>query len=422
MTKGLKIRLDVYNILLSIHKFNKKLNDSSIQKIIKKHKLENISFINNVVLNSMRYQFHCRKIIAKYIKKKLTEREIILLVSAITQIVFLNFKEYAVVNCTVEISKKLNIYHGLVNAFLKNVSKEKDKLNKIQIEYSDLPLWFRDNTKDLNKGIQNKILENFYKKPNVHVVFKDEGKLESFEEYIVKTSNTSGFINKKIKLENIKSYHKGEWWIQDFSSFFPLKNFNFPKKNKKFLDICAAPGGKAFQVLSKGLEITLNDKSKKRLETLKSNLNRLKFKATILNYEAQKFDLKQKYDFIIVDSPCSSVGTIRKNPEIFFKKDEPDLKKLINTQKKILIKASELLNDNGIILYMVCSFLHAETINQIENFLSAKKNFKLAKFKVSKEKIIYSNIVKGNIMRIVPGTILNRTIDGYFAVYLEKIK
>ena len=137
MTKGFKIRLDVYNILLSIYKFNKKFNDLSIQKIINKHKLENISFINNVVLNSMRYQFHCRKIIKKYIKKKLTEREIILLVSAITQIVFLNFKEYAVVNCTVEISKKLNMYHGLVNAFLKNVSKEKNKLNKIQIVYSD---------------------------------------------------------------------------------------------------------------------------------------------------------------------------------------------------------------------------------------------------------------------------------------------
>ena len=169
-----------------------------------------------------------------------------------------------------------------------------------------------------------------------------------------------------------------------FHLFFHWKTLIF-KKNNKFLDICAAPG-EAFQVLSKGLEITLNDKSKKRLERLNSNLNRLKFKATILNYDAQKFDLKQKYDFIIVDSPCSSVGTIRKIQN-FFKKDEPDLKKLINTQEKILIRASELLNDNGIILYMVCSFLHAETINQIENFLSAK-NFKLAKFKVSKEKII----------------------------------
>ena len=57
----------------------------------------------------MRLHLHCLKIINKYIKKKLRDHEKILLISAITQIVFLNFKEYAVINCSVEIAKKLKL-------------------------------------------------------------------------------------------------------------------------------------------------------------------------------------------------------------------------------------------------------------------------------------------------------------------------
>ena len=62
----------------------------------------------------MRLQFHSLKIISKFIKKKLRVHERILLTSAITQIVFLDFKEYAVINCSVEIAKKLKLYQALL--------------------------------------------------------------------------------------------------------------------------------------------------------------------------------------------------------------------------------------------------------------------------------------------------------------------
>ena len=127
MIKGEKIRFDIHNILYSIYKFNKTLNNIDIQKRISENKNEDISFLNNVVLNSMRLHLHSCKIINKYIKKKIRVNEKILLISAITQIVFLDFKEYAVINCSVEIAKKLKIYPGLINATLKNISKNKEK-------------------------------------------------------------------------------------------------------------------------------------------------------------------------------------------------------------------------------------------------------------------------------------------------------
>ena len=120
--KGLKIRFEIHNILFSIYKFNKTLNYSSIQKQVSKQKKEDISFLYNVTLNSMRLHIHCLKIIDKFIKKKLRDQEKILLISGITQIVFLDFKEYAVINCSVEIAKKLKLYPGLINSTLKKIA------------------------------------------------------------------------------------------------------------------------------------------------------------------------------------------------------------------------------------------------------------------------------------------------------------
>ena len=78
---------------------------------------------------------------------------------------------------------------------------------------------------------------------------------------------------------------------------FIIIYFIFKNQDLKLLDACAAPGGKAFQLLSKNLNVTLNDKSKRRIQILKSNLNRLKFNPTILNRDFINFDKNEKFDF-----------------------------------------------------------------------------------------------------------------------------
>ena len=422
MIKGEKIRFDIHNILYSIYKFNKTLNNKDIQKIINNHKKEDISFLNNVTLNSMRFHLHSSKIINRYIKHKIKDKEKILLLSAITQIVFLNFKEYAVINCSVEIAKKLKIYHGLINATLKNISKDKEKLKKLDIEFDDLPMWFKDKSKSLTDSQKKNFLKNFNQEPSIHIVFKDEQKLKIFEETLIRTSEISGFLKERKNVVEIKSYEQGNWWVQDFSSFFPLQNLKVKEKNKKFLDTCAAPGGKSFQILSKKYNLTLNDKSKTRIQILKSNLIRLNFSAKILNEDFTNFEEKNKYDFVIIDAPCSAVGTIRKNPEIFFKRKSPDFNVLENLQEKMLNKASNLLNIDGLIIYMVCSFLEYETEDQINKFLLKNSNFEIFGFDLLNKNNKYSSLINNNFMKTLPDTLLNYNIDGYFAAFIKKIK
>jgi len=421
MVKGLKIRFEIHNILFSVYKYNKTLNNSSIRKKINKQKTEDISFLYNVTLNSMRFHSHCIKIIKKYIKKKLRDQEKILLISAITQIVFLDFKEYAVINCSVEIAKKLNLYPGLINASLKKIAKNKNDLKEIKINFSDFQSWFQKKTHSLSNIEKKQFLNYFYKEPDIHIVFKNETKLSTFKDNLIRTSKVSGFLLDKKDIQNKKSFIDGDWWVQDFSSFLPLHNFR-EKNNKKFLDACAAPGGKSFQILSNKHNVVLNDINKTRIKTLKDNLKRLQFNAQILNKDFTKFNDKEKYDIIIIDAPCSAVGTIRKNPEILFKKNGPNFSELISLQENMLGKASTLLNKDGYIIYMVCSFLKVETIDQVEKFLKKNSNFIKADFKLIENEDNYLKLIKNNCMITMPNMILNCNIDGYFAAYLKKIK
>ncbi len=422
MVKGLKIRFIVHNILFSVYKFNKTINDISIKKQIDKLKKEDISLLYNVTLNSMRLHLHCLKIINKYIKKRLRDQEKILLISAITQIVYLNFKEYAVINCSVEIAKKLNLYPGIINATLKRIAKNKKSLKEIKINFSNLPPWFQEKAVCLSSLEKKQFINYFYKEPDIHIVFKDKDKLDRFEDDIIKTSKISGFLLDKKNIQYKKSFLKGDWWVQDFSSFLPLHNFTTKNRDVKFLDACAAPGGKSFQILSENNNIILNDKSITRIQTLKTNLNRLKFNAKILNKDFTKLNNKEKYDVIILDVPCSAVGTIRRNPEILFKNKGPNFDELIYLQEKMLQKASHLLNMNGFIIYMTCSFLNIETKNQINKFLKKNNNFLLSDFCLKNKLSDYSKLIKKKYMITIPNMVLNFNIDGYFAAYLKKIK
>ncbi len=420
MNKGVKLRLTIHNILFEIFKFNKNLDNSSINNIINIHNKRDISFIYNICLNSMRYQFHSKKIINLYTRKKQKVHELLLLNSAITQIVFLNLKDYAVINSSVDIAKKLKIYHGYINAILKKIAIDKKKLKNIKITYNDLPKWFKLKTKYLSSSEKNSFLDNLTCEPSLHLVFKNKKKLIEFEKSIYFTSDVSGFVKERVELEKLSSFKKGYFWVQDFSSAMPLNNIPNKVLNNKLIDLCSAPGGKAFQILSKNKNIVLNDINKRRIRLLNTNLKRLKFKAEIKNQDILNMNNKEKYDFIILDAPCSAVGTIRKNPEIFFKSLEPDLNNLKTLQEKMLEKASILLNKNGIILYMVCSFLKVETVEQIDKFLLKNNNFILNEFYLSNENIKYKDLIKDKYMLTLPTNLNNYTIDGYFAAFLKK--
>ena len=122
---------------------------------------------------------------------------------------------------------------------------------------------------------------------------------------------------------------------------------------------------------------------------------------------------------VILDAPCSSIGTIRRHPEIFFKSKYPDFESLNQLQKSLLEKSSRLINNKGKIIYMVCSFFYSETIGIIENFLKKNKNFSIDRYKPDKEFYdIKSLISKEGYFLTLPTNYKGFTVDGFFSVQL----
>ncbi len=422
MDKGTILREKIHKILYEVCKYNKSIDNLYIKYNLNKLSLRDRKFVNNVCMNSMRYSIHAKKILKLFVKKKQGLNENVLFSSAVAQIVFLDFKEYAVINSTVDIAKKLKIYHGFVNAVLKKIAVQKNKLKNIKLNFSDLPTWFTNEVSGISNNDEKGFLNSFIKEPDIHLVFKSENDLKRLKEKIIHTSKTSGFLYEKKKIEEVSNYKNGNWWVQDFSSSLPL---NFIDKNfidEPCIDLCAAPGGKSFQVLSKNINISLNDKSRRRLKILSSNLKRLNYNPKITNFDTKDIEDKLKYKFLILDAPCSAVGTIRRNPEIFFRLNKPKISELINLQSKMLDKAAQILEKNGLILYMVCSFLEIETTKQISNFLKRNVNFSIHKFIMNNEISYYKKFIKDNFMITLPTEIKGYNIDGYFAVYLKRDK
>jgi len=424
MQKGLISRYIIFQTLKSLK--NEKINYNSIfSKLIQNKKISSsdIKLIQNVVLTSMRYNLEINQILKIYVKKNnKNSNSYFLILSSIAQIVFLNFKDYAVIHSSVEIAKNnkfLKIYPAFINGLLRNIARNKKELSKIRVSFSMLPQWFKDQAKNWNKKLKNNFIKTIKKEPYIHLVFKNSKDLDKFDVPSIKTTKNSLVLKKNTKIENLPKYKEGVWWIQDFSSMMPL--FLLDKQNsKKVLDMCAAPGGKTIQLICNKAEVVSYDKSKKKVSIMEENLRRLNFNNKIINKDSLEISSKNKFDIVIIDAPCSSIGTIRRNPEIFYRHSYPNFQYITSMQYKFLNKAKNLVKNKGIIIYMVCSFLSNEGNDQIERFLNENKNFSLVKF-FSKNPDINELINEKGFFKTYPINFRRKfLIDGFFAAQLKK--
>ncbi len=142
----------------------------------------------------------------------------------------------------------------------------------------------------------------------------------------------------------------------------------------RVLDACAAPGGKSAHILESGpaLErMVCADVSAFRIERLKESLRRLQLQAEIIQADLRLLYQREQacFDRILLDTPCSATGIIRRHPDVKLSKGPADIKALLQLQRELLDAAWALLAPGGRLLYASCTILPEENEGQIESFL-----------------------------------------------------
>ncbi|MCP5075809.1 MAG: methyltransferase domain-containing protein [Rhodobacteraceae bacterium] len=168
----------------------------------------------------------------------------------------------------------------------------------------------------------------------------------------------------------LPGYAEGAWWVQDAAAAVPVRLLG-DVSGQRVLDLCAAPGGKTMQLAAAGAEVVALDVSQDRMERVRENLERTKFKAELVIADALTWEPDEPFDAILLDAPCSATGTIRRHPDLPLVRPNLDLKPLMQLQQDLMRRAFSWLKPGGRLVFSTCSLIPAEGERQVETFLAA---------------------------------------------------
>jgi 16S rRNA (cytosine967-C5)-methyltransferase len=196
-----------------------------------------------------------------------------------------------------------------------------------------------------------------------------------------------------------------------------------PRSGEKILDACAAPGGKTTHIAQRMRnlgEIYALDLRQKKLKQITEGCKRLGIEIvrTAIGDAVDPLPVpgEVKFDRVLADAPCSGFGTLRRNPDLKWRREKEDLKRLSQLQLAILKNLSGYVSEGGVLVYSTCTVFHEENEDVVETFLSEHRAFKLDSLvEVLPEKCHFF-IKKGYFKTFPPAD----ELDGFFAARLRR--
>ncbi len=311
-----------------------------------------------------------------------------------------NIPDYAVVDSSVEITKKYNQKAaGYVNAVLRKFTdcpEAKRYLEQFKpgIRVSLKPEIYGILKKDYGKQEALEIGKAFLEPAKLTVRFdlhkidqkgiiaelKKEGITAVKGSFIPDCVEITGGLN---GLENSECFNKYGMFVQGQGAML-ASHIAHPRVADKILDCCAAPGGKSThmaQMCRDDLSIIAVDINEARLKLVRDNCKRLgltsieTFCADASKINKDDKDSRRSYDIVLCDVPCSGLGLLGRKPDIRDKFTFDELDELLPLQYSILEHASKMVRPGGTLIYCTCTLNTDENENQVETFLSEHKRF-----------------------------------------------
>ncbi len=229
-------------------------------------------------------------------------------------------------------------------------------------------------------------------------------------------------LREKPALAKHPLFLEGAFEVQDEGSQL-LGYLLEPKRGEMVVDFCAGAGGKTLllgALMKNTGRLYAFDVSDKRLANLKPRLAR----SGLSNVHPARIEherdtkvkrLAGKVDRVLVDAPCSGLGTLRRNPDLKWRQSEDSVAELAVKQAAILDAAAKLVRPGGRVVYATCSLLAAENDAIVAAFLASHPEFTLtpASSVLAKQGIA----LDGDFLRLLPH---QHNTDGFFAAILDK--
>jgi len=175
--------------------------------------------------------------------------------------------------------------------------------------------------------------------------------------------NGDSLVLERAEPRTLPGYARGWFAVQDQASAFVVRALD-PRPGERVLDLCAGPGGKAAQIACalrpEGTAVG-GDRSLPRARLVVEQARRLGVRVLVLVQDGRSPALRGPFDRVLVDAPCSGVGSARRRPELLWRPRSDELSRLARLQVAIVAGAVDLLRPGGRLVYSVCTFPRAET-------------------------------------------------------------
>jgi 16S rRNA (cytosine967-C5)-methyltransferase len=433
-----------YRILLEFEKERSRLDDLETRFLPRADlSPQERRFLKQLLSGVIRHLLYLDWIIRQFYKgkfEKLLNKTKTILRLGFYELIFLeNIPAHASVNRYVQMAKdKINLKQSqMVNAILRTYLRLEEPLRPedtitdeaqlLSIKYS-IPLWLIKRWLSLwDTEATAALCEAISANPQFDVrIHTGRISAQQFSNLLREHNiafQKSAHSDQSLRIFDMQAFIAGGWLdkgycsVQDESAQIAVDLLDV-QEGDYVLDICSAPGGKFLQILEKDkkdLVAVAMDVDKRRLLRVRENLQRMALsqKSYLVVADGRQPPFKSCFHKILLDAPCSGLGTLSKHPDIKWRRSMDQLMEFSRLQADLLKQATRLLHADGRLVYSTCTIEPLENEQVIDAFLE-KQNLSFGLENIPER---YANLRQGSYLRTFPH--LHET-DGSFCASIKK--
>lgn len=382
-------------------------------------------FVTDAVYGTLRWQGLLDAVIAAASRRDLEKIDALatqILRLGAFQVLFMKVPDYAAVSSSVDLAREKGRGHlsGFINAVIRKIAQrdrhewesmvvsrvpKQNGYKRLAVRYSH-PEWI---VRELDRSLRSalgeesddsgiaQLLEVDNEAPDVTLVARPglisredlEAQLPSSAQKSAGKWSPYALRVRGVNPAQIPAVEEGRAGVEDEGSQLaalalaaaPLSgsdsNADSARSESRWLDMCAGPGGKTALLGSmaaqRGVTLLANEPSKHRADLVRSNVKGLPagVVSEVVSRDGRDFGdhMPQTFDRILVDAPCSGLGALRRRPEARWVKRSEDIAELSHIQRGLLTSALKAVRSGGVVAYVTCSPVLAETRDIVDAVL-----------------------------------------------------